>query len=254
MKEDPASLRCVLVDDEPLARERLRTLLAETATTVEVVGEAGSGHEAVPLIHRTRPDVVFLDVQMPVLDGFDVVDLLAPPRPAIVFVTAYDAYALRAFEVHALDYLTKPVRLARLERALQWVTQQTASAQAAMEALLRERQAQPLRRLTVQRGRRLRVVDLDEVRWIAAEDKLVHVHLKDGTACPIDYTLDALENRLDPAHFIRIHRSHLVNAAAVRELIPWFSGTYHLELDNGHRLPVARRRVQAVKQWLGGRG
>ncbi len=238
MMEGSAPLQCVLVDDEPLARERLRTLLAETTTRVDVMGEADSGLEAVPLIHKVRPDVVFLDVQMPVLDGFDVVDLLAPPRPAIVFVTAYDAYALRAFEVHALDYLTKPVRLARLEKALQWVTQQTGSAHAGMEALLSERQAQPLRRLTVYRGRHLRVVDLSEVRWIAAEDKMVYVHLKDGSAYPIDNTLDALENRLDPASFIRIHRSYLVNAATVRELIPWFSGTYQLKMDDGHLLPA----------------
>ncbi|MEO1480453.1 MAG: response regulator, partial [Bacteroidota bacterium] len=120
-------LRAVLVDDEPLARTRMRMLLAEAEQEVEVIGEAGSGREAVPLIYETKPDVLFLDIQMPVLDGFDVLDLLAPPRPHVVFVTAYDEFALRAFEVHALDYLTKPVRAERLARSLSRVAAMVAA-------------------------------------------------------------------------------------------------------------------------------
>ena len=241
-------MRCVLVDDEPLARERLRALLAEAPMPVDVVGEAGSGQEAVPLIHQTRPDLVFLDVQMPVLDGFDVVDLLAPPRPHIVFVTAYDDYALRAFEVHALDYLTKPVRLERLVGTLERVAAQATPA----EGLTALRRTRPLQRLTVHVGRRLRIVQAEEIRWAEAEAKLVFVHLTDGQRYPTDFTLDELEARLDPQHFLRIHRSYLVNAAFVRELVPWFSGTYQLRLNDGHTLPVARRRTRPVRDHLGG--
>ena len=249
----PEPLRCILVDDEPPARERLRALLAEAAVPVDVVGEAGSGQEAVPLIHALRPDAVFLDVQMPVLDGFDVVDLIAPPRPHVVFVTAYDQYALRAFDVHALDYLTKPVRLQRLNDTLARLHDTTRRPQdeAALAALRRDRAHEPLRRLTVYRGNRLRIVPLDEVRWIEADDRLVFVHLRDGRY-PTDFTLDELEARLDAATFLRIHRSYLVNAACARELVPWFAGTFRLVLDDGHQLPVARRRVRAVKRRLGG--
>ncbi|NND70393.1 MAG: response regulator, partial [Rhodothermales bacterium] len=111
-------MRCLIVDDEPLARARLSALLQETQRPVEIVGEFGSARDALPAIHEQNPDVVFVDVQMPVLDGFDLVDLIVPPRPPIVFVTAYDEYAIKAFEVQAIDYLTKPVRLERLNRSL----------------------------------------------------------------------------------------------------------------------------------------
>ncbi len=245
-------MRCILVDDEPLARERLRALLHEADADVEVAGEAGDGKDAVPLIHETRPDVVFLDVQMPVLDGFDVVDLLAAPRPHIVFVTAYDEYALRAFDVHALDYLTKPVRLERLNETLRRVQAAlgTEAAAARLDALRKERQDRPLRRLTVHVGRKLRVLDLDAIRYVEADDKLVFAHLDDAKY-RTDFTLDELEQRLD-ARFIRPHRSHIVNLDAVHELIPWTSGTYRLRLKDGTELPVARRRAQAVKEALGG--
>lgn len=246
-------IRCVLVDDEPPARERLRHLLGKTSVLVEIVGEAGSGGEAVPLIHERKPDVVFLDVQMPVMDGFDVVDLLSLPRPSIVFVTAYDQYALRAFEVHALDYLTKPVRIERLNRTLERLAQQRPAATdrsaAGIEALRRGR---PLHRLTVHVGPRLRVAQLSEIHWIEADEKTVFAHLKEGRF-RTDFTLDHLEARLDPDRFIRIHRSYLINTGVVRELLPWFAGGYEVKLADGSQLPVARRRVHALKQILGTR-
>lgn len=238
----------VLVDDEPLARERMRALLEEADWPVSIVGEAGSGSDAVPLIHETSPDVVFLDVQMPVLDGFDVVDLLAAPRPSIVFVTAYDEYALDAFDVHALDYLTKPVRLERLNNTLERVAA-TIDNTNQLDTLDAARRTEPLRRLTVHVGRKLRVVDLDRIRYIEAKDKLVFAHLPD-TRYRTDFTLDTLEERLDD-RFVRTHRSVLVNLDAVFELVPWTSGTYRMRLDDGTELPVARRRVADVKQALG---
>lgn len=248
----PAPLRAVIVDDEPLARERLAALLAEDGR-VEVAGQAGDGRSAIPLIHEQRPDVVFLDVQMPVLNGFDVLDLLAPPRPQVVFVTAYDEYALRAFEVHALDYLTKPVRRRRLAQTIERIAGQLALNQVppGLDALRRERERGPLLRLTLRAGRRLRVVEIDEVRYIEAEEKLVFAHLPEGRRAT-DFTLKELERRLDPARFVRIHRAFIVNAAVVRELVPAPVSTYQLVLDDGARLPVSRRRLRAVKDMLGG--
>ena len=242
-------MRCILVDDEPLARERFRSLLDEADADVTIVGEAGSGKKAVPLIHDTQPEVVFLDVQMPVLDGFDVVDLLAKPRPHIVFVTAYDEYALKAFEVHALDYLTKPVRLTRLNDTLQRLLSASgAGSREGLDALQEERNTQQLNRLTVHVGRKLRVISLDEVRYIEAEDKLVFAYLEDKRY-RTEFTLQELEQRLDD-RFVRIHRSVIVNLDEAYELIPWSSGTYRLRLEDGTELPVARRRTQTVKDVL----
>lgn len=250
-------IRAIIVDDEPLARERLRRLLAESDTAIEIVAEAGDGGRAVELAVELAPDVMFLDIQMPALDGFDVVELLPTPRPHIVFVTAFDHHALRAFEVHALDYLTKPVRLGRLKDTLARLSDAGARRTAAVGigALIDERRAapaaRPLRRITVRAGRRLRVAGLEEVRWFEACEKTVMAHLVGG-AYPVDFTLDSLEERLDAGTFIRVHRSYLVNASLVRELVPWFAGGYVLRLVDGAEVPVARRRVRSVRGLLGG--
>ena len=245
-------MRCLLVDDEPLARERLQSLLSEADDEIDVVAEAGGGQEAVSLIHEYEPDVVFLDVQMPVLDGFDVVDLLPEARPHVVFVTAYDEYAIQAFDVHALDYLTKPVRLGRLNDTLDRV--QNALDDAPHESLdefRASRQDENLKRLTVHVGRRLRVVPLDEVRWIEADDGLVFAHTTDGRY-RTDFTLSELEARLPADRFVRTHRSTIVNLDAVYELVPEPAGTGLLRLQDGTEVTVARRRRADVKDALGG--
>ena len=247
-------VRCLLVDDEPLARERLRALLDEADAAVEIVAEAEGGREAVSLLHEHEPDVVFLDVQMPVLDGFDVVDLLpssSTDRPHIVFVTAYDEYALQAFEVHALDYVTKPVRLDRLNTTLDRVREALSEegGQEKIDALRASRQDQPLKRLTVHIGKRLRVVPLDEVRWIGAEEGFVFVHTRDGRY-RTDFTLGELEERLPPEDFIRTHRSTIVNLDAAYEFVPEPAGTAVLRLRDGTEVKVARRRTEEVKAAL----
>ncbi len=242
-------IRAIIVDDEELARQRLRMLLSEGEIPVEVVGEAESGQAAIPLIHESRPDVVFLDVRMPVLDGFDVVELLPKPRPHIVFVTAYDEHALRAFEVHALDYLTKPVRASRLAETLRRINMNRTDAGPKMEEAVRTRVAEPLRRLTVHAGRKLKVIRCEDIGWIEAEEKEVKVHTADGIY-PTDFTLDELEGRLDARTFLRPHRSFLVNATRVVEVVKWFGGTYALKLGDGTRIPVARRRAKQIREAL----
>ncbi len=258
-----APLRCLVVDDEPLARQRLALLLAE-AGGAEVVGEAADGRGALEQIAALAPDVVFLDVEMPGLGGFDVVDLLDPDaRPAVVFVTAYDAYAVRAFDVHAVDYLTKPVRAARLRQALDRLRQASAREEAAarLGALVDAPATPPggerLDRLTLSVGRRLVVVPAGEVARFEAEDKVTVAHPFPGAGLAgkpgtVDFTLDALGARLDGRQFVRVHRSVLVNVRAVRELVPWFSGTYRVRLVDGAEVPLARRRVAEVRALLGG--
>ena len=247
-------LTACIVDDEPLARERMRTLIDRAAVPLEIVGEAGNGREAIPLIHAIRPELVFLDIQMPGLDGFDVVDLIAPPRPHFVFVTAFDEYALRAFEVHALDYLTKPISLERLNRSLHRISGLiTQSAQnEGVEALQESRKSHPLRKLTLQLGRKMRVVDPDQIMYFEARDKLVFARLFDGKEYPTHFTLQTLEERLDEALFMRTHRAFLVNVHTIREMATWFSGTYQLHLTDNTILPVSRRRARNVKAMLKG--
>jgi two-component system LytT family response regulator len=245
-------MRCLLVDDEPLARERLRELLDEADTDVNVVAEAEGGKEAVSLIHDCEPDVVFLDVQMPVLDGFDVVDLLpsnSADRPHIVFVTAYDEYAIQAFEVHALDYVTKPVRLERLNRTLSRIRDALSDEQEALDDLRTSRRDRVLKRLTVHVGRRLRVVPLDNVRWIEADDGFVFAHTEDGRY-RTELTLSDLEERLPPDDFVRTHRSTIVNLDAAYEFVPEPAGTATLRLRDGTEVKVARRRADEVEAAL----
>ncbi len=250
-------LRCIIVDDESLARQRFRSVLEKLGPElddahIEIIAEAENGATALELIHELKPDVIFLDIQMPSMTGFDVVDMLGEDRPHVVFVTAYDEYALRAFEVHALDYLTKPLSQQRLAQCLEHILQLSHRVEQhrATDALRRERESAPLARLTVQKGDRLRVVQLSEIRRIEAEDKSVHVYLADGRY-RTDFTLDQLEKRLDSKEFMRVHRSHLVRIDAVREIIPWFSGSTCLKLDDGTQLPVARRRAAEVKALFG---
>ena len=255
------ALRCLIADDEPLARARMALLLRESGA--EVVGEARNGAEALEQAAALRPDVLFLDIEMPGLDGFDVVDLLDPEdRPAVVFVTAFDAYAVRAFEVHAVDYLTKPVRPARLRSTLDRLASSTRRAEASerIDALLQpeaEPDAEPLDRLTLQSGRRLWVVGARDIARFEAESKTTMAypfpgHTPGDRPGLVDFTLDALDARLDTRQFVRVHRSVLVNVDAVRELVPWFSGTYRVRLSDGSEVPLARRRVAAVRAVLGG--
>jgi len=250
------NLKCIIIDDEHLARIRFRSLLQRCADefddfSVEIIGEAENGTQAIPLIYAEKPDIIFIDIQMPGLNGFEIVELLSAPRPHIIFVTAYDEYALRAFEVHALDYITKPVSKERLLKTLQRImTYGIPSQEKKIESLLQERSTSLLTRITVHSGGNLRVVAATEIRRIEAEDKNVFVYSKDGKF-KTDYTVDILEQRLSPQDFIRVHRSHLVNIAAIRELIPWFSGSYCVKLDDNTQLPVARRRVQEIKKIFG---
>jgi two-component system LytT family response regulator len=245
-------IRTLIVDDEAPARERLRRLLAGLEE-VQVVGEAGDGIEAVELIERQRPDLVLLDIQMPGLDGFGVLQALAEP-PAIIFVTAYDEYALRAFEVHALDYLLKPFSRERLEQAIRHAQEALAGGQdlatqlgPLLESLATE--GRFLTRLAVHDRDRIRVLDADEVDWISIEDEQVLVHVGDRVYA-IRRTLTELEAQLDPHHFFRAHRSALVNLDRVQEIIPWFKGSHILRLTTGAEVEMSRAQARALRKIL----
>jgi two-component system LytT family response regulator len=251
----------MVIDDEPLARSRLRELL-DRERDIDVVGEAGSGGEAIAAIGRLRPDLVFLDVQMPERNGFEVLAALEHAPPAVVFVTAYDAYALRAFDVHALDYLLKPFDRHRFARALD-------RARAVLErrradgtlderiaALLAElapgRRAAPamLERIAVKRDGRVRLVPVADIDYVEAAGNYLRVYVGNERHV-LRETLSAFAAKLDPARFVRIHRSTIVNIDRVRELEPYFHGDYIVRLADGRRLTLSRTYREHLRARLG---
>jgi two-component system LytT family response regulator len=240
------SLRVLVVDDEPPARRKVRAHLGIEAD-VEVVGEAGDGLEAVHAIRKLRPDLVILDVQMPGLDGFEVLAAVGPETmPAVIFATAFDEYAVKAFEVEAVDYLLKPFDGERFRRAFgrarAALAERTPETRAGrLERLLRNvEDSRPLRRLVVRERDRVHFVQLTDVTHLTSEDNYVRVHTRKGSHL-IRGTLAHLEGRLDPERFVRIHRTSIVALDAVEELRPGTHGDYELVLFGGERLRLSRR-------------
>jgi two-component system LytT family response regulator len=238
-------IRTLIVDDEPLARQRLRTLLA-AAPDFEIVGECGDGAEAVTAISERAPDLVFLDVQMPGLDGMGVIEELGPGRaPAFIFVTAYDRYALQAFEVQALDYLLKPFdrdRFAKaLDRARAAVRRDPADNGQQLRALIEEMvpNRKYLDRVLIKSGNRVVFLKVEEIDWVEAAGNYLRLHVGRETHL-LRETMNALESRLDPAKFLRIHRSTIVNIDRIQEFHPLFHGDYAVLLRDGVQLTLSR--------------
>ena len=250
--------RVIVADDEPLARERLRMLLGEEGW-VEIVAECQNGNETIAAIQEYRPDLVFLDVQMPGATGFDVIETIGPAQmPPVVFVTAYDRYALRAFDVRALDYLLKPFDRDRFQQALSRARQQLQqSAPGELErrllALVNDLRepAQKVDRFVVKSGGRVYFVRTDEIDWIEAAGNYVKLHVG-AEAHLLRETMTAIEAQLDPDVFFRIHRCHIVNIERVQELQPWFNGEYVVCLKTGARLTLSRGYRDKFQQRLGG--
>jgi len=254
----PPELRVLIVDDERLAREKLRRFLAEWET-VRVVGEAENGSQAVARIRELRPDVVFLDVQMPGMDGFGVLSQLSGRGlPVFVFVTAHDEYAIRAFEVEAIDYLLKPFDRARLgqalERARRQVDRGPDELARKLERLLAAQAGSggTVRRIAVRADDRIQSVKVDEVQWFEAADNYVKVH-SDKTVHLIRETLSNLERRLEADAFVRVHRSAIVSLDAVREVESLFHGDYEVVLRTGERIAVGRKYRDSLLKALGER-
>lgn len=241
MPGEVQKIRTVIVDDEPLARSNVRVLL-EGDATIEVIAECGSGPDAPAVIRRARPDLLFLDVQMPECDGFDVIELLgADLPPAIVFVTAYDQYALRAFEAGALDYLLKPFDNARFDLAL---------SRAKQKVELGKDHPRKFDRLTIKSAGQIAFVSLSEIDWIEAADYYAALHIGTRTHL-LRRSLSDLEQDLDPSQFCRIHRSAIVNLDRVRGLRSNEDGDYTVLLHNNAMLRLSRKYRKQLQSRLG---
>jgi two-component system LytT family response regulator len=241
------TIRTLIADDEPLARERLRTLLARHGD-VEIIGECANGADAIDAITELHPDLVLLDVEMPRVDGFAVLEAIDPHAlPAVVFVSAHDQYAVRAFEAHALDYILKPFDEARVDRALRRVRGQLAHAPGSprhvdprLLSLLEElRDRRRSDRLVVKTGGRVVFLRTEDIDWVEASGNYVRLHVG-ADAHLLRESMKNMERRLDPSTFVRIHRSAIVNVDRIRELEPWFHGEYIVILRDGTRLTSSR--------------
>ena len=255
-------IRTVIADDEELARRGLRAL-SQRCEDLELICECRNGREAVDAIHRHRPDLVFLDVQMPGKTGFDVISAIAEgQRPHVVFVTAYDNFALRAFEVHALDYLLKPVNEERFDAALTRVRQAMSHATdnaivqrvrqvaADLQIATSPSMVSAVDRLPVKANGRIILIRLADIDWIEADQDYVSVHVGDKTWLMRE-TIAAMELRLALSGFVRIHRSALVNAERVKELRPRDKGEYTVVLNDGTELKLTRNYRASVERLVG---
>ncbi|HEU4770186.1 MAG TPA: LytTR family DNA-binding domain-containing protein [Pyrinomonadaceae bacterium] len=254
---DATRIRALVVDDEPLAREMIREML-ESDSEVEVVGECANGREAVDVIRSSSPDIVFLDIQMPELGGFEVLESLdANTTPYVIFVTAYDQYAVRAFEVHALDYLLKPFDRERFEVAWQRAKGQikldrTSRRDQDIIALLEELKAGPryLERLVIKNGGRVFFLHVQDIYCIEAEGNYVRVY-DNQKGYLLRETISSLEGQLDPKQFLRIHRSAIVKIDRIKEMQPWFHGEYRIIMENGKQLALSRNYRSNLQEAVG---
>jgi two-component system LytT family response regulator len=251
------TIRAVIVDDEPLARRRIRNLLVD-AEDVAVVAECANGREAIQSIEESPPDLLFLDIQMPEIDGFDVLQAIGVGHvPVVIFVTAYDQFALRAFEAHALDYLLKPFDDERFEAALQRARarirqQQGGDLDRRLRALLEEVRGDRgyLQRLVVPSGHRSVFVRTEEIDWIEAERNYIRLHVG-GRSYLLRENLSHIEAALDPAKFCRIHRSTIVNIDRIQAVESLFQGEYLVVLHDGTKLTSGRSYRRSLNTLLG---
>jgi two-component system, LytTR family, response regulator len=249
------TIRTVIIDDERLARQRIRRMLNHFPD-FEVLGEFENSRQGLEFLENNEVELLFLDVQMPGLDGFALLEALDPARmPMVIFVTAYDEYALRAFEYHAFDYLLKPFDQARFDKALERARKHAASATANNDKLMnllneiRQRNQEPAR-FAIRTPGRVFFVRQEDIDWIEAADNYVNLHVAAETHL-IRETMNSLENRLDARKFLRIHRSTIVNADRIKELRPWFHGEYVVLLKDGTELTLSRTYREKILSLLG---
>jgi DNA-binding LytR/AlgR family response regulator len=243
-------LKTLIVDDEAPARERLKGFLSENEA-IELIGEAEDGIQAVEMIEEKHPDLVLLDIQMPRLDGFGVIRMLKDP-PLIIFITAYDEYAIPAFEVNALDYLLKPFTKIRLEIAIEKAARELSNKPdydtrlgGLFKTLIEQKRF--LERIAVKSQSKILVLEVGDIDTMSAEGGQISILCGDKHYST-NYTLSELENQLNPEKFFRAHRSAIVNLTKIREIIPWFAGSYKIKLGNGVEVELSRLQAQELKK------
>ncbi|HEX7158812.1 MAG TPA: LytTR family DNA-binding domain-containing protein [Edaphobacter sp.] len=244
-------IQAVLADDEVLARQKLRQLLREIPE-IEVVGEGATAAETIDLVRATKPDLLFLDVRMPDMDGFDVISQLATAdgghMPSVIFTTAYDRYALRAFDIHAIDYLLKPFTLERFRAATQRAVQHIKNLRQNPQAA-KENGSPYTSRIVFKSKGRILFLPVTEICWIGAEENYVRICTPTESHL-LRETMTHLEEKLDPNVFLRVHRSSIVNLQFVKEVRPESDGDYGVVLRNGQKIPMSRSYRARIRNWM----
>jgi two-component system LytT family response regulator len=248
-------IQAVLADDEVLARQKLRQLLRDVPE-IEVVGEGATAAETIDLVRATKPDLLFLDIRMPDMDGFDIIGELssagAPIMPLVIFTTAYDRYALRAFDIHAVDYLLKPFSAERFRAATDRAVQQINNARRSPQTIAPKGPNGGVpytTRIVFKSKGRILFLPVSEICWIAAEENYVRICTKSETHL-LRETMAHLEEKLDPSTFLRVHRSSIVNLQYVKEVRPEVDGEYGVLLNNGQKISMSRSYRSRIKYWL----
>lgn len=243
--------RAILIDDEPLAREVVKEYLEEYPQ-IEVVAECNDGFEGVKAVSQHQPDLIFLDIQMPKITGFEMLELL-DSRPAVIFTSAFDEYAIKAFETHAIDYLLKPFNKTRFKQAVdKWMEQRNLTeARQQVQALLENTAPTPVfnERIVVKDRNTIKIIPALDVQYLEAYDDYVKIHTADGTFLK-NKTMIFFENTLDDKQFVRIHRSFIVQVPQITGLVPYEKDSYKLLLKNGSSLPVSKTGYAKLKQLL----
>jgi len=244
-------ISAIIIDDEPLAVQALKALL-ERDDDIEVVAECMNGFDAVKCIQEKKPDILFLDIQMPKLDGFDVVELLGKELPLIIFVTAFDEYAIKAFEARAVDYLLKPVTPERMMKALQRAREQLKLKEIqSVDAVIQQhhRDLRPLGRIVIKDGPAIHIIPVNDISHMEAQDDYVNIHSR-GKAFLKYETLNHLEEVLDERQFCRIHRSYILNINYLKEIQPMSKDSKVAVLNNGQSIPISRTGYNRLKNYL----
>jgi two-component system LytT family response regulator len=247
-------IQAVIADDEVLARQKLRQLLREEPE-IEVVGESASATETIELVRLTQPELLFLDIRMPGMDGFDIVEALnttlSTPAPRIIFTTAYDGFALRAFDIHAVDYLLKPFTFERLHSAVEIARHQiqTGRQSAARDDAAKAQNDKYTKRIVFKSRGRILFLPISEIRWVGAEENYVRICTQTETHL-LRETMSRLEERLDPQTFLRVHRSSIVNLQYVKEVRTDADGECVVILVNGQKIAMSRSYRSRIQDWL----
>lgn len=243
--------KTIIIEDEQLARQRLKRLLANYAE-IEIIAEAENGAQGLEMINQHQPDLVFLDIEMPLLNGFEMLAKLTENQPKVVFTTAYDQYAIKAFEEGSIDYLLKPIELERLDKTIHKLKQTNLAkpAIAIEDLLLQIKGKATIKTLTVKLGDRILLIKIDDIIHIQAEEKYVFLHTNDGKKHLTDYTLSILETKL-PEDFLRIHRSDIINTNHITEIRRGFNGALIFVMSNGEKITSSRSNSESLRTKFG---
>jgi len=243
-------MKTIIIDDEPLARSIVKEYL-QPHSEIEIVQECSDGFEGVKAIQQHQPDLIFLDIQMPKINGFEMLELL-DQRPAVIFTTAFDEYAIRAFEAHAIDYLLKPFNKERFDKAIQKWKDQAASAQKNTDDLLETASQSPSQsqRIVVKTGSKIKIIPAQDIYFLEAADDYVKVHTHEGSFLK-NKTMNHFEKTLDPQQFVRSHRSYIVNVQQITRIDPYEKDNHIAILKSGGRVPVSRNGYAKLRTVLG---